>query len=293
MKKFNFVYGLLLCVILSSCYATQQSTTNTSVKMYQEPLSMGENYVTSCSETTFSESIEQLTYIQAYTDFLLNSDIDPNDHFPIGGYYLIDLNYDNIPELGVLHDSMGSMGGYFNFYHFNGDSIVPIQSRYSNYTQILGDSKNKRVFFLKEMYLIQGNDNGTYGYVGEMMEQEDGTPYMHRILELEIDQNRVSEAPENRHLDEDDFLSDVMFDEILITQGFFDYEWEDISSNDYLKLKRKLIPVENDYVDLRDTNAYYLASTDEMIDVMDGKLKKINIDYNDINILFSKWLEEN
>ena len=39
------------------------------------------------------------TYFQAYRDFLLSADIDSCHDFPIYGYYLLDFNFDRIPEL--------------------------------------------------------------------------------------------------------------------------------------------------------------------------------------------------
>ena len=41
---------------------------------------------------------EMPAYVKAYTEFLLHEDIDPDSLFPIRGYYLFDLNFDDIPE---------------------------------------------------------------------------------------------------------------------------------------------------------------------------------------------------
>ena len=64
---------------------------------------------------------ENPEYVKIYTDFLLNTDIKSDFPLPIMGYYLFDLNFDNILELGVLHHSGGSMKGYFEYYCFDGN----------------------------------------------------------------------------------------------------------------------------------------------------------------------------
>ena len=98
---------------------------------------------------------EKPAYVKAYMDFLLHADIDQGHDFPIRGYYLFDLNFDDIPELGVLHDSWGSMGGYFTYYYFDGNGITAVLNdrgepvRVSNYTQILADFEQKKVYLLK------------------------------------------------------------------------------------------------------------------------------------------------
>lgn len=144
--------------------------------------------------------MESLSYFDAYMDFLLHTDIDQGHDFPIWGYYLFDLDFDRIPELGVLHDSGGSMGGYFTFYGYDGKEIIPTvldaennPVQISNYTQILADNEAEKVYFLKEMYLLRGNENGTYGYVDEVVPQN-GVLYIDCLLRLQVDQTVDLEA---------------------------------------------------------------------------------------------------
>lgn len=44
-------------------------------------------------------------------------------------------------------------------------------ARTSSYSQILADSENEKVYLLKEMYMLRGNENGTYGYIREIINQ--------------------------------------------------------------------------------------------------------------------------
>lgn len=60
------------------------------------------------------------------------------------------------------------------FYYYDGNGISRILNdrgepvQISDYTQILADFEQKKVYLLNEMYLLQGNENGTYGYVREI-----------------------------------------------------------------------------------------------------------------------------
>ncbi len=61
--------------------------------------------LTACGGVTQTETGEaRSTYFQAYRDFLLYTDIDQGSDFPVWGYYLLDMHYDGVPELGILHD---------------------------------------------------------------------------------------------------------------------------------------------------------------------------------------------
>lgn len=238
-------------------------------------------------------------YVEAYTEFLLKEDIDSDSAFPIRGYYLFDLNFDDIPELGVLHDSWGSMGGYFTLYYYDGNGISRILNdrgepvQISNYTQILADYEQKKVYLLKEMYLLVGNENGTYGYVREI-KSEGQVPCVYDILNLEVDQEKAMErlftdASGMQHENEDGFLLDSKLEEYLITQRYSEEEWIPISSTEYWKLKRKLIPEENSFVDVRlNEGLNYLGGPD--FDE-DGFFVDVGMEKDEIVELFSRYME--
>lgn len=242
-------------------------------------------------------SAKQQSYIQAYTDFLLNTSIDAGHDFPIHGYYLFDLNFDDIPELGVFHDSGGSMGGYFTYYCFDGKKVMPVldnmgsHARTSNYTQILSDTKNRKVYFLKEMYLLKGNINGTYGYLRELRDKN-GIPYVSDILNLEVDQNADPEVHYHKnYYCEDDYLSDFELDTCLITEQYYEGKWKKISSAKYLEIKRKMIPENHTFADLRDTGVSVLLY-DTIDEIMNGsgQYDEISITDKEVEMLFDKWL---
>ena len=99
--------------------------------------------------------------------------------------------------------------------------------RTSNYVQILADVDSEKVYFLKEMYLLQGNENGTYGYVREVVKR-DGIPCVYDVLRLEVDAGSDLEKHFGKAYDsEDDYLLDDDLDECLITQRYSRGEWED------------------------------------------------------------------
>ncbi|MCM1326122.1 MAG: hypothetical protein NC094_02285 [Bacteroidales bacterium] len=209
---------------------------------------------------------EKPVYVKAYTEFLSRETIDEGHDFPIRGYYLFDLNFDGIPELGILHDSRGSMGGYFTCYYFDGEGITAILNdrgepvQISNYTQILADYEQEKVYLLKEMYLLQGNENGTYGYVKEI-KREGQIPCVYDILNLEVDrQSDLRSHFGTQYNGEDAFLSAPELEDCLITQRYSGKEWVTVSSSEYLKQKRELIPEENSFVDLRDGDLHYLGA---------------------------------
>lgn len=265
MKRNICLLSGVLCLFLVSCQTAVQDN------FYQEEV----NQEMQIEQTVWDEDMPE--YVKAYTEFLLYEDIDEGHDFPIRGYYLFDLNFDDIPELGVLHDSWGSMGGYFTLYYYDGNGISRILNdrgepvQVSDYTQILADFEQKKVYLLKEMYLLEGNDNGTYGYVREIR-SEGQVPCVYDILNLYVDQESARELIfeddyGNQYENEDGFLLDSELEECLITQRYLEKEWIDISSSEYLKQKRELIPEDNSFVDVRwNEDLQYLgeANYDEM-----------------------------
>jgi hypothetical protein len=233
-------------------------------------------------------------FVNAYTSFLLNYNMDEDPGFPVYGFYLVDLNFDNEPELAVLHLSGGSMGGYFTYYYMNGDRILPVKnddaskSEISNYTQLLEDSKNKKIYLLKEMYLLRGNENGTYGYVQEVVNST-GAPHVHNILSLEVKDIGFNEYPNITHNNEDDFLSDSRLNNYLEAKHYVGDVWQNITAQKYLDLKRSLIPKDNDFVNLLDKDPhYYLYSSESEIN-FDNLNKTTEAG---IETLFSEWFQQ-
>ena len=298
----------VLCLFLISCQTSVQENSEISsdeMQIAETPLPDE----TSADEVMPDESpAEEETelwdddtpaYVKAYTEFLLYEDIDPDSFFPIRGYYLFDINFDDIPELGVLHDSWGSAGGYFTLYYYDGNGISRILNdggepvQISNYTEILADYEQKKVYLLKEMYLLVGNENGTYGYVREI-KSEGQVPCVYDILKLDVDQEKAMErifadASGMQHENEDEFLLDSELEEYLITQRYSEEEWIPISSSEYLELKRELIPVGNSFVDVRfneDLNYLGGPNSDE-----DGFLVDVKMEKEEIVELFSRYME--
>ncbi|MBD5457172.1 MAG: hypothetical protein HDR27_01200 [Lachnospiraceae bacterium] len=277
MKKSIYLLGGLLCLFFTACNASGQSSSD---------------------EILIEETMqEKPAYVEAYTAFLLDENTDRGHDFPIRGYYLFDLNFDDIPELGILHDSWGSMGGYFTIYYFDGKDVTAVlndrgePAGISNYTQILADFEQKKVYFLKEMYLLVGNNNGTYGYVREV-KSEDGVPCVYDILNLEVDWESdmgslIEISLGKDYIGEDTFLSDPELEDYLITQCYEGKEWMDISLSEYLRQKRELIPEENSFVDLRDLDMNYLGvNYDE-----DGFYTDVRMEKEEIEQLFRRYVE--
>ena len=300
MKK---AIWLLLCFMMISCNKSWQNSYVPAVKESQAMPSANIGMSVCADEMLAPDKISysdngQPAYVQAYTDFLLNLDNNRND-FTIWGYYLFDLNFDRIPELGVLHDSGGSMGGYFRFYYFDGNEIVPVfndcneSARYSSYARILANNANGKVYMLKEMYLLEGNENGLYGYVREIVDQN-GLLYVCGILNLSVDQTSVmNKSIKKSYGGEDTFLSDAELEDCLITQYYSGGEWHEISSSEYLKIKRELIPVGNSFVDLLDTDicvTLYHEGEYKIGDDDENKYKRITAE--EIDALFAKWLNK-
>lgn len=285
MKRSMCLLGGVLCLFLVFFYTSVQNSSdfegNASQEIQIEQIIPDDTSNETLSDVSPSEKETELwdddkpAYEKAYTEFLLHEDIDQGHDFPIRGYYLLDLNFDNIPELGILHDSWGSMGGYFTYYYFDGNGITAIlndrgePARASNYTHVLADFEQKKVYLLKEMYLLRGNENGTYGYVREI-KSENQVPCVYDILNLEVDQGSDLESHFGTQYEgEDAFLSDSALEDCLITQRYMEKKWIDISSDEYLKQKRELIPEENSFVDLREGDLNYtVANYDDNEDLL-------------------------
>lgn|GEM_PF-567132 len=324
MKRTIWLCGILLCLLLIFNYYEMPSSEQTIHlsnekqiydKKFTDFLLNTDIYVgnifpirgyylfnfnfdnTPSSEQTIHLSNEEQVYVKKYTDFLLNTDFYVGNDLPIMGFYLFDLNFDNIPELGVLHHSGGSMGGYFEYYCFDGNEIVSVltnknePARISDYTKILADFENEKVYLLRESYLLQGNVEGTYGYVKEIINQN-GIPCVYDIISLDINQEIDFEKYYGIFYEENVYLSDSKLNNCLITQYYFNGEWNEISPNEYLKLKKELISEENVFVDLRDIDVHILlwGSTNEIYDE-NGQYKNIKITEEEIDMLFLKWFK--
>lgn len=265
MKRGIGLLCIALCLFFGGCFTSAEMPTVEMPSVEMSSVEAVSDEVPSEAETELWDD-EETAYIKAYTQFLLDENIDQGHDFPIRGYYLFDLNFDNIPELGILHDSWGSMGGYFTYYYFDGNEITAVLDdrgepvQVSNYTQVLADLEQKKVYLLKEMYLLQGNENGTYGYLREI-KSEGQVPCVYDILNLEVDQwSDLSSHFGTQYDGEDAFLAAPELEDCLITQRYSEKEWITISSSEYLEEKRELIPEGNSFVDLREGDLHYLGA---------------------------------
>jgi len=94
---------------------------------------------------------------------------------------------------------------------------------------------------------------------------------------------------------EDEYLSDANLEDCLITRHHSDGGWIEISSAEYLKRKRELIPLDNGFVDLESTRveiSVYDGRSDEWISEYGWSYEHIPLTEEQIDMLFSKWLEK-
>lgn len=134
----------------------------------------------------------------------------------------------------------------------NGNAV-----RNSNYSRLLADYENRKVYFFREMYLLLGNENGYYGHVYEVVDNG-GIPSVNYILHLEVDTDLDLEVRMRAtHDSEDGYLSDPELEECLITEQFFGGEWIEITSAQYLEVKQRLVPDADALADLYDQGVHY------------------------------------
>lgn len=313
MKKIICLCAVLLCLLTTaSCHHPgEASTSGPALESSSLPPSSEAPSTTLAApstrariETTTSKPLilsgrKNRPYFKAYAEFLLHSDtnMEEDPGFPIFGYYLIDLNFDRIPELGVYRDSGGTLSGYFTFYGFDGKKVVPVfvdtgkPARSSTHTQILADKKNQRVYLFKEARLLGGNDDGLYGYLHEIRNRN-GVPCVHYILNLEVSAGCALEKQIEDQHEEDAYLTNRKLETCLLTQRWSDGKWKEISSAQYLKKKRQIIPEKNSFVDLLDTKARVVCdSIMELLDE-DSRSHDKKLTSEEIDLLFTKWLDQ-
>jgi len=223
-------------------------------------------------------------------------DIDEENEFPVFGFYLIDMNFDKIPELAVRRHSGGTLGGYFLYYYFDGEEVKPVlnsdgepaRSMDNDWVKLLADFENNKIYILKEFCMFGGNDNFNYGYVREIITDENGAIFMNNILDLTAAWGASGEK-DYIYSSENEYLSDPELDGLLITRIFADGEWYDISSVDYLEIKLSLIPEENEFIDLFETEVFCLLYEYPMgIGEDEGIYRQITEE--EIDLLFAAWL---
>ena len=89
--------------------------------------------------------------------------------------------------------------------------------------------------------------------------------------------------------DEDGFLSDKELEECIYTEYYSEDKWKEISSEEYLALKRKIIPEENDFVDVRLYENLHILR--ERIDLItdEGEYKNAQFTEEEIESLLMEW----
>lgn len=313
MKKIICLCAVLLCLLTTaSCHHPgEASTSGPALESSSLPPSSEAPSTTLAApstrariETTTSKPLilsgrKNRPYFKAYAEFLLHSDtnMEEDPGFPIFGYYLIDLNFDRIPELGVYRDSGGTLWGYFTFYGFDGKKVVPVlddtgkPARSSTHTQILADKKNQRVYLFKEARLLGGNDDGLYGYLHEIRNRN-GVPCVHYILNLEVSAGCALEKQIEDQHEEDAYLTNRKLEACLLTQRWSDGKWKEISSAQYLKKKRQIIPEKNSFVDLLDTKARVVCDSIMELSDKTGRSHDKKLTSEEIDLLFTKWLDQ-
>ena len=254
----------------------------------------------SYDDETVNAILAEFDYYEIYKKFLIEYRNDEEDTFVFTHALLMDINFDDIPELAILHDSDGSMGAYLKYYTFDGEKIIRIQkdnepSKLSVYARPLVNFENSEIFFVQRLYLISGNDNGKLSRTIKVKEK-DNIPFLETYLELTVDDGKVYKDGsmknfENHHAYEDDFLLDSEYDDYLIKKEFINSEWVEITSREYLNKKRELIPRDDDFTDFFNfdimTNNIYGDDLWEYY--YRNRTEPKNFTSDDAELLFVKW----
>lgn len=178
MKKILYIVIAILFVIsLSGC--SKSSGAPSAVSSSEQPTTVTPTLEKSTSEPTIQPTTEPTTdpkqtseltveitpvepfheqskqnWEAAYTDFMLNLPVEDEDSgWILFGFHLLDLDFDDIPELAVLYHSGGTLGGFYLFYHFDGAEITKIMNDNNEpmkepmRVQILADFENEIIFY--------------------------------------------------------------------------------------------------------------------------------------------------
>ena len=181
---------------------------------------------------------------EAYSDYILNCYQGVHGFITLG---LADFDKSGVPELVILDDSKGTLGGAF--------SVITYKDRVATKLIASGTSSSytisnngKDIYFYRDFHSMHSS-GGTYGYgYVSALKSVNGVFSCTPLLQAKITDFSFEDNEDLRSLawevdtSEEDVLHHKEFTSFLsIQKSTANGEWQDISADEYLRLKNSFI----------------------------------------------------
>lgn len=234
---------------------------------------------------------KEKSWQSVYREFLLQNEYE-DPAFPTKEIYLIDLNRDELPEMVILHSSGGSMGGYYSFFYYDGKSVKSIMDkegkniRCGTGLQMRFFPETNRLIFYHEMIHIFGNEQGTYGYLKELI-NENGVPCVNNMIQvMPSPEATIEKALESDYQNEDQLVSNS---DLVLAQKLSEKEWHQITGEEYIVQKYLFMNPDESFMDYWNFGVSVSLSTFyEAIEDSEEGIKNIPTQM-EIEELFFEW----
>lgn len=266
MRKFVLIILMLSIILMTSCV---KAPTN--------------------SQNITEQNNDINAWEKAFRDFL-SSGINSDNGFMASEIWLSDLNFDNQPELAVLHDSGGSLGAFINFYSYIGNEVKHIIT-YNADARMYLDNESNRLFIYKEIIAFMGNERMLYGYLKEII-SKDGIPTVNDILSVELnyDAEDFEEKAEKANTENEDAI--LSNEDLIIAKAYDNGTERQISGNEYIKIRNQYINPNKEYIDYAENaNHVNLSQYDDLI-MQSDYVEKILPTKDELDSLFKLWKDK-
>jgi hypothetical protein len=181
---------------------------------------------------------------EAYTEFLLHHYEGVHGYITLG---LADFDKSGTPELIILDDSMGSLGGAFSIVAYQNKQAELLFSSGTSSSYVISKDGKELCFFRNFDSLHSSGGTYGYGYVTKLI-SINGVFSCTPLLQVKIadfsfeDDETLRTLAWEMSVGEASLLKSKEFGQFVsIQKSNADDEWQDISADDYLRLKKSYL----------------------------------------------------